>query len=368
MQSVRMDLQFMYRAIELAENGEGHVNPNPLVGAVIVKENRIIGEGFHQYPGGPHAEINALSSCLETPKGASLYVTLEPCCHYGRTPPCTEAIIQSGISTVYIGSRDPNPLVAGKGAAVLRDAGITIKENILKEECDALNQVFFHYITTERPYIAVKYAMTADGKTATVTGASKWITGEEARKHVHLLRRKYTGILAGIGTVLKDDPMLNCRIEDPRNPVRIICDSKLKIPLNSRICQTAREIPTIIACKAGEPEKQSLLEDLGITVLTLPAADGKVDLSALMQELGKRQIDSILSEGGGTLHYSLLKAGLVSKVYAYVAPKIFGGKDGFCPVGGAGVQLPEQAYSLSEPKISVFGSDTLLEFNISGGM
>ena len=242
------DQDYMRRAIALARKGEGWCHPNPMVGAVIVKDGRVIGEGYHARCGELHAERNAFASLTEPAAGATIYVTLEPCCHYGRTPPCTEAIIEHQISRVVIGSRDPNPKVSGGGARVLREAGITVEEDFLREECDALNPVFFHYITSKTPYVIMKYAMTADGKIATKTGVSKWITGEKARTRVHELRHACMGIMAGIGTVLADDPMLNCRIPNGRDPVRIICDSRLQIPLESNLCRTAGEIPLIVAC------------------------------------------------------------------------------------------------------------------------
>ena len=272
--------QYMKRAIELARKGEGWVNPNPMVGAVIVKDGKIIGEGYHARCGELHAERNAIASLTESAQGAVLYVTLEPCCHYGRTPPCTQAILEQKISTVIIGSRDPNPKVAGKGVKLLRDAGVTVVEDFMREECDKMNPVFFHYITTRTPYVVMKYAMTADGKIATKTGASRWITGEEARNFVHQMRHGYMGIMAGIGTVLADDPMLNVRLQGRKSPVRIICDSALRIPLNSRICRTAKEYRTIVACAVergdvGEQTAQKIafLEHLGIQVVSLPDSD-----------------------------------------------------------------------------------------------
>ena len=232
--------QFMKRAIELAKQGVGWTAPNPLVGAVVVKNGRVIGEGYHRKYGELHAERNALAACTEDPAGATLYVTLEPCCHYGKTPPCTEIIIEKKIAKVVIGSRDPNPKVAGKGARILREHGINVVEDYMREACDALNPVFFHYITTKTPYVVLKFAMTLDGKIATRTGASKWITGEAARNHVHQLRGRYAGILAGIGTVLADDPMLNCRIDGAHQPLRIILDSHLRIPMGSRLVRSAK--------------------------------------------------------------------------------------------------------------------------------
>ena len=227
--------EYMRRAIELAKRATGFTNPNPLVGVVIVKEDRIIGEGYHEKCGQLHAERNAFASLKESAEGATLYVTLEPCCHYGKTPPCTEAIVENKIARVVIGSRDPNPLVAGKGVRFLREHGIEVIEDYLREECDRINPVFFHYITTKMPYVVLKYAMTADGKTATVTGDSKWITNDASRMKVQHMRHRYMGIMAGIGTVLADDPMLNVRVERLKSPIRIICDSNLRIPLDSQI-------------------------------------------------------------------------------------------------------------------------------------
>ncbi len=356
--------QYMRRAIALAENGIGYTCPNPMVGAVIVKDGQIIGEGFHERCGGLHAERNALASCVQDPCGATMYVTLEPCCHYGRTPPCTEAIIEAGIAKVLIGSRDVNPKVAGKGVRQLREAGILVQEDVLRAECDAINAVFFHYITTGFPYVALKYAMTADGKIATVSGASKWITGETARAHVQTLRHRYSGIIVGIGTVLADDPMLNCRLEGGVNPLRIICDSQLRTPVESALCRTANEIPTLIVCAQAEPERKALLEQTGAEVLQLPSQDGRVDLRELFQVLGKRGIDSVLVEGGGELHFSLLEQQLAQKLYVYLAPKIFGGAQAKTPVGGAGIALPEQAFLLSKPTITVLSEDILLEYEM----
>ena len=359
-----MEEQFMRRAIELAKQGLGWTSPNPMVGAVIVKDGRVIGEGYHHRCGELHAERNALAACSEDPAGATMYVTLEPCCHTGRTPPCTEAILERGIARVVVGSRDPNPKVAGGGVAVLRSHGIDVTEDFLRTECDALNPVFFHYITTKTPYVAMKYAMTADGKIATCTGASKWITGETARQHVHTLRHRYTGIMAGIGTVLADDPMLNCRIDRGRDPVRIICDSRLRIPLDSQLCRTSGEQRTIVACAQGDPEKKTILEAMGITVLDLPDETGRVDLPALMAALGAMEIDGILLERGGTLNEDMLQKGLVNRVYAYIAPKIFGGREAKTPVEGRGFLTLDDCVHLSQPTVSVLGEDLLLEYEV----
>lgn len=364
--------QFMKRAIELAKQGVGWTAPNPLVGAVVVKNGRVIGEGYHRKYGELHAERNALAACSEDPAGATLYVTLEPCCHYGKTPPCTEIIIEKKIAKVVIGSRDPNPKVAGKGARILREHGIEVVENYMREACDALNPVFFHYITTKTPYVVLKFAMTLDGKIATRTGASKWITGEAARNHVHQLRGRYAGILAGIGTVLADDPMLNCRIDGAHQPLRIILDSHLRIPMGSRLVRSAKEYPLLIVCNESARDREEgasriqKLEEAGAKVWTLPEKNGHPDLNALMQRLGEEKIDSVLIEGGGTVNEAALKAHIVHHVYAYIAPKIFGGEDAKTPVEGSGIRLPQECAKLRLAKITVLLNDMLLEYDVEG--
>ena len=263
---------------------------------------------------------------------------------------------------MVIGSRDPNPKVAGKGAAILRAAGVEVEEDFLRAECDALNGPFFHYITTKRPYVAMKYAMTADGKIATVTGASQWITNEDSRHHVHQLRRRYPAILAGIGTVLADDPMLNCRLgDDGRNPIRIICDSKLQIPLESKLVQTAKDIPLIVATCSKDEEKQAALTAKGAEVLVF---DGeKVPLAALMDKLGEKQISGILLEGGATLNGAFLEAGLVQRAYVYIGAKVFGGAAAKSPIAGGGVLLPSEAADLHLAEVQTFGNDVLCVYD-----
>ena len=364
--------QFMKRAIELAKQGVGWTAPNPLVGAVVVKNGRVIGEGYHRKYGELHAERNALAACTEDPAGATLYVTLEPCCHYGKTPPCTEIIIEKKIAKVVIGSRDPNPKVAGKGARILREHGINVVEDYMREACEALNPVFFHYITTKTPYVVLKFAMTLDGKIATRTGASKWITGEAARNHVHQLRGRYAGILAGIGTVLADDPMLNCRIDGAHQPLRIILDSHLRIPMGSRLVRSAKEYPLLIVCNESTRDREEgtnriqKLEEAGAKVWTLPEKNGHPDLNVLMQRLGEEKIDSVLIEGGGTVNEAVLKAHIVHHVYAYIAPKIFGGEDAKTPVEGSGIRLPQECAKLRLAKITVLLNDMLLEYDVEG--
>lgn len=356
------DQDYMRRAIELAKKGIGAVNPNPLVGAVIVKDGRIIAEGYHARYGELHAERNAIAVLTESAEGATIYVTLEPCCHYGKQPPCTEAILENKIARVVIGSRDPNPMVSGKGAQMLREAGVIVEEDFLREECDAINDVFFHYITTKTPYVVMKYAMTADGKIATKTGASKWITGEEARMRVQKLRYTYVGIMAGIGTVLLDDPMLTVRIEGKRSPIRIICDSNLRIPLDCNICKTASDYKTIVAYAKEDRDKINKLNALNVETVFCPGEDGTVDLIRLMQILGEQGIDSVLIEGGGTLNESALKAGIVKEVFAFVAPKIFGGREAKSPVCGVGVDTPDESYLLQVKDMEQIGDDLLIRY------
>ena len=371
-----LDEMYMKMALELAEKGAGQVSPNPMVGAVIVKEGRVIGRGWHRQYGGPHAERNALADCRESPEGAVMYVTLVPCCHHGHQPPCTDAILEAGIRRVVSGCKDPNPLVGGKGIRLLRDHGVEVTEGVLEEECRALNRVFFHFIRTKRPYVTMKYAMTMDGKIAAFTGASRWITGEEARAHVHLQRSRNRGIMAGIGTVLADDPLLTCRMDGGQNPVRIICDSHLRLPLDSRIATTAGDVPTILAvCSepmqpSGTDRADTLEERIkpylekGCRVLTLPERDGHIDLEQLMDALGREGIDSILLEGGGTLNWSMLKAGLVRRLQLYLAPMILGGETAKTPVEGQGCPAPAEGFFLRNSRITRLGQDLLIESEV----
>lgn len=358
------DRDYMRLALELAERGRGWTAPNPMVGAVLVKDGRIIGRGWHAKYGGLHAERSALKDCTQSPAGATMYVTLEPCCHHGRQPPCTEAILEAGISRVVVGSDDPNPLVAGKGIAMLRERGVTVETGVLKEACDGLNQVFFHFIRTRRPYVVMKYAMTMDGKIATRTGQSQWITGEAARRRVHQDRHQYTAIMVGVGTVLADNPLLTCRMEGGKNPIRVICDTRLRTPLDSQLVRTAGEIPTILATACTDEARKAPYESAGCRVLVLPKRDGRVDLTALMERLGGESIDSVLLEGGGTLNWAALESGLVQKVQTYIAPKLFGGAQAKSPVAGLGVDTPAQAIRLKNSAVIPVGEDFLIESEV----
>lgn len=359
-----MEIQYMRRALELAKKGKGFTNPNPLVGAVIVKGNRVIGEGYHQVLGGPHAEINAFTNATEDVSGSTMYVTLEPCSHYGRTPPCADAIVKKGIGKVVIGMKDPNPLVAGKGIAILEEAGIEVVVGVLEEEGRKLNEIFLKYITTGLPFVMMKTAMTLDGKIATRTNASKWITGEQSRRYVHELRHQVSGIMVGIGTILADDPLLTTRLEDRRglDPLKIIVDSNARTPLSSKILHLPSDAKTLIAVtEQAEIEKRSRLENAGAEVLVLPSKKGRVDLKALMNELGRRKIDSILLEGGSELNYAALEEEIVDKVYSFIAPKIVGGVTAKTPVGGHGKGGMDEAIRLRFTDTHLFGEDIMIE-------
>ena len=359
------DEQYMALALDLARKGAGWTSPNPMVGAVIVKDGQVIGQGYHAKCGDLHAERAALANCQGDPAGATIYVTLEPCCHHGRQPPCTDAILEAGITRVVVGSGDPNPLVAGKGLDILRSHGVAVTEGVLDAECKALNDVFFHYIQTGRPYVVLKYAMTLDGKIAAYTGASQWITGEAARNHVQQQRHRYRGIMVGVGTVLTDNPRLTCRLPGGRSPTRIICDTHLRTPLNANVVTTARETPTILATCCTDPERQRPYEAAGCQVLCVEEQDGHVNLPQLMERLGEMQLDSILLEGGGTLNWAALESGIVQKVQAYVAPKLLGGRTAKTPVEGTGVPTPDQAFFLRNSRITQLGEDFLIESEVA---
>lgn len=368
LESSSPDERYMARALQLAWRGCGWVNPNPMVGAVIVKDGRIIGEGWHTKFGALHAEREAFARCKENPQGATLYVTLEPCCHWGKTSPCTQAIIENKIKRVVVGAPDPNPLVAGKGAAQLREAGIEVTEKVLLQECQSINKVFLHYIQTNRPYVIAKYAMTLDGKIATKTGASKWITGPEAREQVHLHRHRFSSIMVGVGTVLADNPSLTCRIgqvNSSRNPVRVIVDSRLRTPLDATVVQTAQNVPTIIATACDDDQLIDQYRMCGCTILHVAEKEGRVDLEELLQLLGAKGIDSVYVEGGATLHASLIEARLVNEIHAYIAPKIFGGAQAPGPIGGEGIALPEDALRFSNVVASQLGEDLFIECEVN---
>ena len=354
------DQQYMRRALMLAERGAGRVSPNPMVGCVIVKNGRVIGEGWHAQCGGPHAERAALAACAESPRGGTLFVTLEPCCHWGRTPPCTDAIIAEGLARVVVGCLDANPLVAGKGVQTLQSAGVDVETGVLEPECKRLNEVFFHYIQRKTPFVVLKYAMTLDGKIASRTGDSKWITGEAARAHVHQTRNRLSAILVGLGTVLQDDPLLTCRMEGGRDPLRVVCDSHLHTSPDCRLVRSARQAPLLIAA-IERNGRAGPLEQAGAEIVLCSAAEGRVDLADLMRRLGARGVDSVLLEGGAALHFAALQAGIVNKVQAYIAPKLIGGAGAKSPVGGLGFPKMDDALPLQNLTVTPLGADFLME-------
>ena len=361
------DIEYMRRAMELAERGVGFTNPNPMVGAVIVKGGKVIGEGWHERCGEGHAERNAFKNCTCPAEGATMYVTLEPCCHYGKTPPCTEAIIEHGIARVVVGMEDPNPLVAGKGIALLREAGIEVVCGVEEEALREQNRVFLKYISTKLPWVAMKTAMTLDGKIATRTGDSKWITGAEARAYVHELRHRFMAILVGIGTAVADDPLLNCRIEGRgvRQPIRVVVDSNARLSLDSQLVKTAGEYRTIVAHTRFAPEERvKALRETGVEMLLCKEKEGLVDVRNLLELLGQSGIDSILLEGGGSLNYTFLSEGLADELYAFIAPKIVGGMNAKTPVEGAGMEKMADAINLELENVLNIGHDVLLKLKV----
>lgn len=356
--------KYMRRALRLAQKGEGRVSPNPMVGAVIVKNNKIIGEGYHEYYGGNHAEINAIQNSIEDIRGSDMYVTLEPCSHYGKTPPCAEALIRHGIKNVYVAMADPNPLVSGRGIELLRNAGIHVEVGILRKEAEKVNEIFIKYITTKRPFVVMKTASTIDGKIAAYTGDSKWISCTESRKYVHNLRNRYKGIMVGVNTVIMDNPLLNTRLENGEgiDPVKIIVDSTARIPLDSNVFNQKSSSETIVVVsELADKEKIKAIEDVGGSVIVTPAKDNKVDLNFLMDTVGARGIDSILLEGGGTLNFSAIREGIVHKVISFISPKIVGGKMSLTPVEGEGVPYVKDAVKLKELKTYNIGEDIVIE-------
>ncbi len=359
-----MDEMMMKRALELARGGWGKTRPNPLVGAVIEKDGIVISEGYHHYLGGDHGELDALKKINFQGEGATLYVNLEPCSHYGKTPPCTEAIIKSKIKRVVVAMLDPNPLVAGKGIKVLRNHGIEVTTGVLEQEAIRLNEIFIKFITRQLPFCILKTAMTLDGKISTIKGDSRWISSDASRAYVHHIRDRVSAIMVGVHTVIQDNPQLNTRIPGRQvsHPKRIIVDSYCRLPLSSLVVATSREQPTIVATTEGAPPDKILqLEERQVEVIQLPAKDGRVDLKTLMKELGKRQIDSVLLEGGGTLNYGALESAIVDKIMAFIAPKILGGKEAPTPVEGRGKDKIINAIHLSDFSVKPWDEDLLVE-------
>jgi diaminohydroxyphosphoribosylaminopyrimidine deaminase/5-amino-6-(5-phosphoribosylamino)uracil reductase len=355
---------FMQRALALARQAEGYTSPNPVVGAVVAKEGQIVGEGYHRRAGAPHAEVEALQTAAALAQGAILYVTLEPCNHYGRTPPCTEAIIKAGISEVFYAIGDPNPHVAGNGHRRLAQAGITVRQGPCTGEAQYLNRFFFHYIRTGQPYVVAKFAASLDGKIATHTGHSQWITDAAARQKGHILRNLVDAILVGAGTAIADNPRLTTRLprSDVRHPLRVVLDSRGRIPLKARLFQASLPGQTVVATTEAMPSaRQTALKQRGVETLILPATPaGRVDISVLLAALGRRQITSLLVEGGGEVLGAFFEGGLVNEVWAFLAPLIIGGQTAPGPVGGAGFPTLAKACHLQQPTFETIGRDFLI--------
>lgn len=355
------DREYMKRALELAKIAEGNTSPNPMVGCVIVNDKgEIVGEGYHHKAGEAHAEVNALKAAGEKAKGATAYVTLEPCAHYGRTGPCCVALAEAGVAKVVTACLDPNPKVAGKGMAYLQSKGIETVVGVCKEEAEALNEKFFCWITKKRPFISLKYAMTLDGKIAAANGDSKWITGVEARTCAHLLRKQHDAILVGINTVLQDDPELTTRLVEGKNPVRIILDSELKIPEKAKVLN--KEARTLIfTSEFADADKKSHLSTLkNVEIIETEVCDGKLSLEKIAAVLAEKNITSVLVEGGNSIHGAFYDAQLADRVYAFIAPKIIGGKDAMSPVGGKGSDFIAEGWQLDSVSSKVLGKDLLI--------
>jgi diaminohydroxyphosphoribosylaminopyrimidine deaminase/5-amino-6-(5-phosphoribosylamino)uracil reductase len=344
---------------ELAATTKGQVSPNPLVAAVVVNDGRIVGRGVHRYAEVTHAEVIAIEEAGPAARGATLYVNLEPCSHHGRTPPCTDTIIQSGIARVVASIVDPNPRVSGRGVEVLRRAGIRVDIGTGEQEARRLNEKFITYITTGRPLVHLKIAMSLDGRIATRSGESRWITSETSRLAGQRLRHEYDAILVGIGTVLADDPELTYRLDEPRHRplVRVVLDSQLKIPLESKLVRTAREWPLWVFTTAADEEKASLLEQAGALVMTVPSVGDRVNLEAVLDELGRHELTSLLVEGGSEVNGAFIERGLADKLTFFLAPKIIGGRDAIPAIGGAGFDALRDALELTEMTISRRGED-----------
>lgn len=357
------DQKYMKRAIALAKKGMGWVNPNPMVGAVIVKNGRIIGEGYHAYFGAPHAEVAALGNAIENVRGATLYVTMEPCSHHGKTPPCTDPIIKSGIKRIVVGMEDPNPLVNGKGIKILTDAGIYVTSGTEEETILKMNEIFRKYIVTGKPFCTLKTAMTLDGKIATVENASKWISCEASRKQVHELRQQYSAVMVGINTVLYDDPLLNARRtgKTSKDPLKVIVDTSGKIPVDANVLKLNPQLVILATTREIDKKKKLELGRLGVQVLECRQKNNEVDLRDLMASLGMMGIDSILLEGGSTIAFSALKDRIVDKVVSFIAPKIIGGVDAPSPVGGSGLATMEDAIGLTDWSYRKIGTDIMVE-------
>ncbi len=362
------DRKFMEHALTLASKARGRTSPNPLVGAVIVRDGEIVGEGYHQKAGDAHAEINALNQAKELAEGATMYVTLEPCCHWGRTPPCTQSVIQAKLGDVFVAMKDPNPRVTSNGIRQLEEAGISVQVGICEKESRQLNEVFIKYIATQSPFVILKSATSLDGKIATASGESQWITSEASRLKGHEVRSQVDAILVGVGTVLQDNPSLTVRLPERQNedPIRIVVDSRGRTPLGAKIFNSESNASTLIAItEHAPPKKIEALKSAGADVLIVEEQEGRVCLRTLMRELGRKEITSVLIEGGGEINAAALQAGIVDKLMFFIAPKLIGGKDAPGSIGGIGIARLAEALELRDAKIAQIGVDFLIEGYLS---
>jgi diaminohydroxyphosphoribosylaminopyrimidine deaminase/5-amino-6-(5-phosphoribosylamino)uracil reductase len=355
------DQQWMKRALRLAEKGRGRTSPNPMVGAILVKDGKVVGEGYHAKTGEAHAEIIALQQAREEARGAILYLNLEPCTHYGKTPPCAPQVIEAGVKRVVIGMEDPNPLVKGKGIEILRKAGLDVAVGILEKECRRVNEAFCKYILKKEPFVILKVAATLDGKMATRNGDSKWISGEASRRFVHKLRDQVDGVMVGIGTVLKDDPLLTARIRGGRDPYRIVLDSRLKVPEEAKVIGTSPSKAIIATTELAPKDKIEKFEKRGVQVLVLDSKEGRVNLKSCLSKLGEIGMMNLLVEGGSQVNGSFLDEGLIDKLLLFLSPRLIGDHQALGIFGGRGVFILPKAIVLKEIKTKRLGEDILLE-------
>jgi diaminohydroxyphosphoribosylaminopyrimidine deaminase/5-amino-6-(5-phosphoribosylamino)uracil reductase len=355
------DERWMKRVLRLAEKGRGRTSPNPMVGAILVKDGRIVAEGYHAKAGEPHAEIIALRKTGKEAKEATLYLNLEPCTHYGKTPPCAPVVIEAGVRRAVIGMEDPNPLVKGRGVEALKRAGLDVYVGILEKECRRLNEAFCKYILNKEPFLILKVVATLDGKIATRKGESQWISGEASRRFVHRLRDQVDGVIVGIGTVLKDDPMLTARVKGGKDPYRIILDSRLRIPENAKVIEISPSRTIVATTELAPGEKVERLEKKGVRVLILDSKKGRVDLKSCLFKLGEMGMMSLLVEGGSQLNGSFLDEGLIDKIFLFLSPKLIGDPQALGMFDGHGVTSLKEAIPLNELKVIRIGEDLLLE-------
>ncbi len=358
------DQKFMRRALLLAARARGRTSPNPLVGAAIVRDGEIVGEGYHQKAGGAHAEVHALNQAGPLARGATMYITLEPCPHWGRTPPCTKAVIRSGIANAFVAMADADPRVAGNGIRQLEEAGIHVQVGLCEGEARRLNEVFIKYIMTKHPFVILKSAISLDGKIATASGESQWITSQASRLKGHEIRDQVDAILVGVGTVLRDNPSLTTRLPDPngKDPIRIVVDSRGRTPPKAKIFNPDNDAGTLMAVTENAPPKNiESLKAVGAEVMVIEEEDGRVCLGALMRELGRKEITNVLIEGGGEINASALKAGIVDKIMFFIAPKLIGGKNAPGPIDGEGIECLSKAFELRDVKMTQINGDFLIE-------